>query len=103
VQNGSLKKGITAYAGGGYATSTESSVTVQRNVNAAAGAIFSYYDGSYAGLTAQTPLSSPVNVTQVKFVKISLPIYNTAGKSNANYFTMSAGAALRGLKTNLGE
>jgi hypothetical protein len=45
----------------------------------------------------------PVNATQVKFVKVNLQIYNKAGITNKNTYTITASAAIRNLKTNLGQ
>ena len=53
--------------------------------------------------STQSSLAQPVNVTQVKFVKINLQIYNKAGVKNTNTYTVTAGAAIRNLKTNLGQ
>jgi len=39
----------------------------------------------------------------VKFIKLDLKVYNTAGARNNNFFTVTAGGAIRNLKTNLGE
>ena len=103
VQNGQLWKGITDYNGSTYNTGTEQTVIVQKDLANGANPIFYYYDGSYTGSTTQTSLALPVNVTQVKFVKVSLQIYNKAGVKNTNTYAVTAGAAIRNLKTNLGQ
>jgi len=103
TQNGQLWKGVTEYNGASYNTSSEVTVVVQKDLANGASPVFYYYDGSYTGSTTQASLTQPVNVTQVKFVKISLQIYNKAGVKNTNTYTVTASAAIRNLKTNLGQ
>jgi type II secretory pathway pseudopilin PulG len=103
IQNGQLYKGITEYNGSSYNTSTEKTVIVQKDLANGASPVFYYYDGTYTGSSTQASLSLPVNVTQVKFVKINLQIYNKAGVKNTNTYSVTAGAAIRNLKTNLGQ
>lgn len=103
VQNKQLWKGITEYAGSTYNTSTETTVVVQKDLANGNNPVFYYYDGSYTGSSTQASLAQPVNVTRVKFVKVSLQIYNKAGVNNTNTYTITAGAAIRNLKTNLGQ
>ena len=62
--------------------------------------LFTYFDDTYNGVTG-APLAQPVNVTAVRFVKMDVPITNTAGKSGTNAFTVTAMATVRSLKTNL--
>lgn len=104
VQSGKLFKGITEYNGSAYNTSTEQSAIVQSDLaNASSTPVFYYYDGTYTGSSTQTSLVQPVNVTAVKFVKVNLQIYNKAGVKNTNTYTITASAAIRNLKTNLGN
>ena len=103
VQNGQLWKGITQYSNGVYNTGTEQTYVVQKDLANGANPVFYYYDGTYIGSSTQASLAVPVNVTQVKFVKVNLQIYNKAGVKNTNTYTVTAGAAIRNLKTNLGQ
>lgn len=103
VQNGKLYKGVTEYNGSAYNTSTETTTLVQNDLANGANPVFYYYDGGYTGSSTQTSLSQPVVVTAVKFVKVSLEIYNKAGVKNTNSYTVTASAAIRNLKTNLGN
>jgi Tfp pilus assembly protein PilV len=104
VQSGKLYKGVTEYNGTTYNTSTEQSVVVQNDLaNSSSTPVFYYYDGNYTGSSSQTSLVQPVNVTSVKFVKINLQVYNKGGVKNTNTFTITASAAIRSLKTNLGN
>jgi type II secretory pathway pseudopilin PulG len=103
VQNGQLWKGITDYNGSVYNTSTEQTFVVQKDLANGSTPVFYYYDGTYVGSSTQTSLAVPVNVTQVKFVKVNIQIYNKAGVKNTNTYTVTAGAAIRNLKINLGQ
>jgi len=103
VQNNQLRQGIIYYNGSGYSTSTEVTSVVENNLANGNNPVFYYYDGSYIGSSTQSSLAQPVNVTLVKFVKVSLQIYDKAGVKNTNTYTVTAGAAMRNLKTNLGQ
>jgi Tfp pilus assembly protein PilV len=103
VQNGQLWKGVTVYNGNTYNTSTEYTSIVQKDLANGATPVFYYYDGSYTGSSTQSSLTQPVNVTTVKFVQLNLQIYNKAGVKNSNTYTVTGGAAIRNLKTNLGS
>jgi type II secretory pathway pseudopilin PulG len=103
VQNGQLWKGVTQYNGSGYNTTTEQTYMVQKDLANGANPVFYYYDGTYIGSSTQTSLAAPVNVTQVKFVKVNIQVYNKAGVKNTNSYTVTSGAAIRNLKTNLGQ
>lgn len=103
VQNNQLWEGITYYNGSTYNTSTEQTILVQKDLANGANPLFYYYDGSYIGSSTQASLTQPVNVTAVKFVKVQIQIYNKAGVSNTNTYTVTTGATIRNLKTNLGS
>jgi len=103
VQNGQLWKGVVDYNGTVYDTSTEKTYLVQSNLANGANPVFYYYDGSYIGSSTQSSLAMPVNVVQVKFVKINLQIYNKAGAKKVNTYTVTASGAIRNLKTNLAQ
>lgn len=103
VQNGQLWEGITSYNGTTYNTSTEATTLVQNDLANGNNPVFYYYDGNYIGSSTQVSLSQPVNVTQVKYIKVNLQIFNKAGVKNTNTYTVTSGAAIRNLKTNLGQ
>ena len=103
VQDDKLYKGVTEYNGATYNVATEQSTVVQNDLANGADPVFNYYDGTYTGSSTQTSLVQPVNVTAVKFVKVSLQIYNKGGVKNTNTYTVTASAAIRNLKTNLGQ
>jgi prepilin-type N-terminal cleavage/methylation domain-containing protein len=104
LDNGQMKKGITAPSGDPpvYDLDNETVTTVQDDVGNGANPLFYYYDGSYDGVTG-TALAQPVNITQVRFVQVNLSIYNKAGSAGTNTYTVTGGATIRGLKTNLGD
>jgi prepilin-type N-terminal cleavage/methylation domain-containing protein len=102
VQSGTLRKGITKYAGGTYNPASETVTTVQNDLGNGATPVFYYYDGDYDG-TTETPLAQPVNINQIKYVKINLMIINRGGQTNTRTYNVTAGAAVRNLKTNLGS
>lgn len=103
VLNGQLYRGVTKPGGNplAYNPATEETVAVQNNLANASAPLFYYYDDSYDG--NGTPLAQPVNVTQVKFIKLDLKIYNKAGLQGVNTYSVAAGGAFRNLKDNLGE
>jgi hypothetical protein len=63
--------------------------------------IFYYYNDTYAGTT--TPLAQPVNINQIKFVKINLVLLKQGEDVTGPTFTVDSGTAVRNLKTNLGN
>lgn len=104
LQNGQLMKGIVKPTGNplAYDIATESSSVVQNSVANGGTPLFYYYDGNYAG-TTDTYLAQPVNVSQVTFVKLNLQIFHKGTASGTVYFTVTASASVRNLKTNLGQ
>jgi|SRR5579872_1017249 len=101
LNNGTLSVGVTAPTNNVYNPANEIVTVVQNDLANGAAPIFYYYNGSFDG--SETPLTQPINVTQVRFVKISLIVTNKAGVTNTNTFTVSGGAAIRNLKDNLGN
>lgn len=104
TQSGKLYKGILKPTGSPltYNPANEKTFVVQNNLANGSSPIFYYYDGSFDG-TIDNYLTQPVNVTQVKLVKVELRIYNKAGVLNSNFYTVTASGTIRNLKTNLGE
>lgn len=105
LSGNTLYKGIVIPTGNPltYTLSSEIVNPVQNNVvNATTSTpVFYYYDGNYNG--SGNPLSQPVNVNQVKFVKINLIVLKQPGVSTTTTFTFDTGAAMRNLKNNLGN
>lgn len=104
IQNGDLKKGVIKPSGNPltYNSGNEVATTVQKNIANGSSPLFYYYDGTYEGIT-DNYLAQPVNVTDVKFIKLDLKVYNKGGLNNTNYYSVTASGAVRGLKDNLDE
>jgi prepilin-type N-terminal cleavage/methylation domain-containing protein len=62
---------------------------------------FYYYDGNYT--STSSPFAQPINVNQVKFVKISLVLQKQDTRTGTSTFPVNAAASMRNLKTNLGN
>ncbi len=84
------------YSGG------EQTVSVQQNVANGTAPLFYYYNGNYTGIS-DSYLTQPVSITAVRYVRMHLIILNKGGVTNNKTYTVSAGAAIRNLKTNLGN
>jgi len=98
-----LYKGIIVPTGSPqvYNVAFEVKKIVQSNVVNGGVPIFNYYDGNFNG--ASSPISQPANVNLVKFIKINLIVLTKINEQSGNTFTVSTGATIRNLKTNLGN
>lgn len=98
-----LYKGVVTPSGSplSYNLAQEKITAIQNNIVSTGGPIFYYYDGNYTGTSS--PFTQPVNVNQVKYVRLSLNILKQDQKVSASTFTVSAGTSIRSLKTNLGN
>jgi prepilin-type N-terminal cleavage/methylation domain-containing protein len=76
-----------------YDLGTEKIVAVQKNLSSTTSPLFYYYDGDY--MSTSTALTQPVNLTDIRFIRISLNV--------DDHYTVSAGASIRNLKDNLGN
>ncbi|MBL8030622.1 MAG: type II secretion system protein [Candidatus Doudnabacteria bacterium] len=104
LSGGKLYRGVVEYNGSAYNTTTEVSKIVQNNVaNSTSTPLFLYYDSSYVGSSTQAALSQPINLTNVKYVRLNMQILNKAGLKDINVYTLNVGGAIRNLKTNLGN
>lgn len=104
ISAGSLWKGQVKPTGSPltYNLGNETTWIVQRNIANASNPLFYYYNGSYNGVSG-SPLTQTVNVTQVRFVRMSLRVFNKAGVKNTTYYTVNAGGTVRGVKDNLAD
>jgi len=84
-----------------YNLGNETVKVVQNNLANGATPVFYYYNDAYSGTSS--PLAQPVNLTQVKFAKINLIIKKQNTVTDTGTFTIDGGAAIRSLKTNLGN
>jgi len=94
-----FKKGITKPSGNPlvYTTSTEQILVVAQDVFNTTTPIFYYYSENYSG--EESPLSTPISVTQVKIIGITLDLEAEPNISPAP-FHIETKAQIRNLKTN---
>ncbi|MCL5775101.1 MAG: prepilin-type N-terminal cleavage/methylation domain-containing protein [Patescibacteria group bacterium] len=103
VQNGKLYEGITKWDGAAYDLAKEQTNAVQNNLGNGATPLFYYYDETYTGSSTQASLPQPVSILQVRHVKLNLQIFNVAGATRTQTYTITSSATMRNLKTNLGN
>jgi type II secretory pathway pseudopilin PulG len=103
VSSNTLYRGVVAPGGGSptYNLSTEVVRPVQIGLANGSVPAFYYFNDTYAGTT--TPLVQPVNINQIKFVKINLVLLKQDTGGTASTFTVNAGTTIRNLKINLGN
>ena len=104
VSNGTLYKGVTTPTGtpATYQVSGERLVPLLKLASSTA-TVFTYYDGAYTGATTSLPLAQPVPIAQVTYVQMALTVFTQNTATATSTFTMTAGATIRNLKTNLGN
>jgi hypothetical protein len=61
-----------------------------------------YYADTYNGV-ANSYLAQPVDVTDPRFIRLSLQVYQKGGLSTQTKFTVVSSATVRNLKSNLGQ
>ena len=98
LSGSNLQKGVTIPTGSplDYNSATEIVTTLLTNVTNSS--IFSYYDENYEGTT--TALSSPVNISAVRLIKITVTVDKDPNKPPAPT-TFSTQISFRNLKDNL--
>ena len=104
ISSSSLYEGITAPSGSpsAYNTASEQVTKIASNVaGVGTSTIFYYYDGTYAGTS--TPLNQPVNINQVTYIGLTMSIQLQEVRGATSTSVISTGAAIRNLKTNLGN
>jgi len=105
VASSSLYKGVVTPSGSPptYNLATESVHPVVTNLKNASSSVpvFLYYDGTYAGTSS--PLTQPVNLNQVKYVKMQLVVLTQTTRTSTSTYTVISGATIRSLKNNLGN
>jgi hypothetical protein len=79
-----------------YSTSTETVSSLVTDI-AATTSIFSYYNSIYTGTSS--PLTNPPPITQIRLVKISLPIDKNGSRPPAA-ITVTSQVSIRNLKDN---
>lgn len=101
ISDNTLYKGIIAPAGGIYNPEAEVITSVLTGISNEGAPLFYYYDGDYDGIASVDALSQPVNITEVRFVKINLIVQYQTTTQDVGTFSLSAGGAIRILKNNL--
>ncbi len=98
-----LYKGVIIPTGNplAYVPANESIKVVQNNLVTTGAPLFTYYDGNYDGST--NPLSQPINVNSVKFIKMNITALTNVKQNATTSFSISSGAVIRNLKNNLGN
>lgn len=98
-----LYKGVVIPSGDplSYDLESESISSVQPDLQLGGQPLFYYYNGDYDGTAAA--LSQPVNINNIRFVRINLVVLKQTSKDSDSTFSLSVGAAVRSLKDNLGE
>ncbi|OGE78181.1 MAG: hypothetical protein A2751_03405 [Candidatus Doudnabacteria bacterium RIFCSPHIGHO2_01_FULL_46_14] len=104
TQNAKLYRGIVKPTGTPpvYNTGSEVSSVVIEDLANGTNPIFYYYNDTYDG-TFDNYLTQPVSIPQVRYIKSNLQIYLTGGIANSQTYTVTSSAAIRNLKTNLGN
>ncbi len=103
ISGNTLYKGITNPGGSplSYVGQTENVTTLITQMSMGGNPLFSYYDGTYNG--SGNPLTQPVNINVIRFIKINLTVLKDVTPNGTSTFTVSSGASIRNLKTNLGN
>lgn len=103
ISGSALYKGITFPSGSPlvYNLSSESTSKVLGGVYNLNSPLFYYYDENYNGYSS--PLAQPINLNQVRFVKMNLIITSQTTQNSTGTFSISSGAAIRNIKDNLGD
>ena len=103
IVGNNLYKGITNPGGTplSYVGQTETITNLSTQMSMGANPLFYYYDGNYNG--NGNPLTQPVNINAVRFIKINLIVLKDLTPNGSSTFTVITGASIRNLKTNLGN
>ncbi|MDR3570947.1 MAG: type II secretion system protein [Candidatus Pacebacteria bacterium] len=104
VANSTLYEGITVPSGSpaSYNLANEKISTLVQHVGGVGtSTIFFYYNGIYAGTS--TPLSQPVNINQVTYINLKMSVALLEQRNSTASSVISTAAAIRNLKTNLGN
>lgn len=103
ITGNTIYKGVTNPAGSppSYTGQPETVTTLSSDIYLGSNPLFYYYDGNYNG--TGSALTQPVNINVVKFIKMNLIVLKELVQNSNNTFTVSAGASIRNLKTNLGN
>jgi prepilin-type N-terminal cleavage/methylation domain-containing protein len=100
VEGSDIKKGVIKPSGSPlvYNPANEEIITLVKGINNGAAPVFEYFDASFDG--DGSPLALPIQITQVRLVKISLFINQDPNKFSSPVIVESQ-VFLRNLKDNL--
>lgn len=104
VSSSTLYEGVTIPTGSpaSYTSLNEKVTTIVPHIaGVGTSTIFFYYGGTYAGTTS--PLAQPVNVNQVTYIGMTMTVQLQEVRGSTASSAISTGAAIRNLKTNLGN
>jgi hypothetical protein len=101
LEDGILYKDILTPSGSPPTYTLKSHTAVLKGVSNGAVPLFYYYNGNYDAMDDIESLVQPVNITQVRFVKINLIVQNQKTKQDTSTFSINSGATIRALKDNL--
>jgi len=103
ITGNTLYKGVTNPSGSplSYNGQPETITTLSTQMSMGGNPLFYYYDGSYNG--NGNPLTQPVNINSIRFIKINLIVLKGTTPNGGDTFTVTTGASVRNLKTNLGN
>jgi len=96
-----IKKGVTDPTGTTYSDVNErTSVIAQNIMNAPDTPLFAYYDANYDGSTTTAPLGVPVNIPQIRLIRLNIVMESadTRVPLGRTYMTQ---VSVRNLKDNL--
>lgn len=101
--NATLYRGVVMAQGSplSYNLTSEVIRPVQKDVVNGSLPIFSYFDGNYNGVGDS--LIQPVNINNIKYIKMTLKILKQNQVNSDATFSVSAGGVIRNLKNNLGN
>ncbi len=101
INNNTLYKGTIIPSGSplSYSLANEKIIAVQSNLANNTTPLFYYYSGDYTGGEGGA-LSQPVNINQIRFVRINLVVYKKT-QNDVSTFNVTTGTTVRNLKSNL--
>jgi prepilin-type N-terminal cleavage/methylation domain-containing protein len=97
----SLHKALLEPTGTLYNPANEGVRVIVRDIrNSSTTPLFEYYDKNYTGTASSTPLAIPVNIPEVRLIKMSLPVDPNKARSPV-FQTYTTQVSVRNLKDNL--
>ncbi len=103
LENNTLYKGVIEPVGfpATYPTANEVVKTLSRNVEPGESPLFLYFNENWPVDTINNPLPTPVNIAEVRFVRISLNVNVNPVNAERSVYSLGTNVSLRILKDNL--